>query len=125
MKKLYFLLAVPVLLLAGCSKRDLLPSEIDEREWMRTHERGVVAYVDLYSGNYIVDTYNGFAVIEAWSGIAPREYDEEYALFSNRGVQTIYNRQGNYFTQGRIVDSWLTWSDALYVLDELNYNQSY
>lgn len=120
MKYLYLILIATVTLTA-CSKRDYYPDRPDEYDWMRTHERGVVAYVDNYTGNYIVDTYNGFAVIESWGGIIPRTYDEEYAYFSNRGLQTIYNRQGNYFGKGRIVDSWLTWSDALYVLDELSY----
>jgi hypothetical protein len=120
MKYLYLTL-VSAVLLTACSKRDYYRDEPDAYDWMRTRERGVVAYVDGYTGNYIVDTYNGFAVIEYWGGITPREYDEEYAYFSNRSVQTIYNRQGNYFSKGRVVDSWLTWSDALYVLDEISY----
>lgn len=125
MKRFYLLLLLPVVLLAACSKRDYIPSDIDEYEWMRTHEKGLVAYVDYYSGNYIIETFRGYAVIESWGGITPREYDEEYAFFSSRGLQTIYNRAGNYFTKGRVVDSWLTWSQAVYVLDDLNYHNGY
>ena len=120
MRYLYLAL-FSVVVLTACSKRDYYPDDRNEYDWMRTHERGVVAYVDGYTGNYIVDTYNGYAVIEYWGGITPREYDEEYAHFSNRGVQTIYNRQGNYYSKARVVESWLTWSDALYVLDEISY----
>ena len=120
MKYVYLALLASVIFVS-CSKRDYYDRGRDPYEWMRTHERGVVAYVDIYSGNYIVETYNGFAVLEYLGGITPREYDEEYAMFSHRGTQTLYNRQGDYFTHARIVDSWLTWSDALYVLDEISY----
>ena len=110
-------------MLASCTKTDLLPANIDVNEFMRTRESGTVAYVDYYTGNYIVDTYRGFAVIESWGSAAPREYDEQYAYFSSRGLQTIYNYSGNYFSDGRIVDSWLTWSDAVYILDDLSHPQ--
>ena len=125
MKKLYIFIAVAALFLASCTKRDLLPADIDVNEWMRTRDRGIVAFVDYYTGNYIVEAYQGYTVIESWSGLTPREYDDEYAFFGGRGVQTIYNYQGNYFSQGRIVDSWLTWSQARYLLDELGYNGGY
>jgi len=121
MKNIYALLTATVVLFASCSKRDYYPGNTDPDEYIRNRERGVVAYVDNYTGNYIVDTYRGFAVVESWGGISPREYDEQYAYFSNRGLQTIYNYSGNYFSEGRIAESWLTWSDALYVIDELSY----
>ncbi len=125
MKKLYTLIAVTALFLVSCTKRDLLPADIDVHEWMRTHDRGVVALVDHYTGNYIVDTYHGFAVVESWSGIPPRTYDLEYAFFSMRGVQSIYNYSGNYFMQGRVADYWLTWPQALDLLDALSYYGGY
>jgi hypothetical protein len=121
MKSLYIILAVSTLIFTGCTKRDYIPTQIDEQQWMRTHEEGTVAYVDYYSGNYIVETYDGYAVIEASGNYTPREYDSEYAHFSNRGLQNIYNRNGNYFTTARVVDSWLSWSEARYILDDLNY----
>jgi hypothetical protein len=120
MKKLYLLLILSGVLLAGCSKRAYYEDDIDPDYWMRTHEKGTVAYVDNFTGNYIVDTKNGYAVVEAYSNVIPREYDREYANFSNIGVQTIYNRDGGYFADGRVVDSWLSWSDAMYVLDEIS-----
>lgn len=119
MKPLYFALAAFLFVFASCSKRDYYPVEDEAGQWMRTHDRGVVALVDDYTGNYIVETTQGFAVVELWGGIEPREYDEEYAYFSRTGVQTVYNYQGDYFTKSRVVDYWLSWSDALYVLDEL------
>ncbi len=123
MKRLLLLSFLAVMLLSACTKRDYISSPIDPYEWMRTHEKGVVAYVDYYTGNYIVDTYNGYAVIESFGGYVPREYDQEYAYFSNRGMQTIYNWSGDYFTSKRVVDSWLTWWDAMYVLDRISYGR--
>ena len=122
MKKLYVLIAVSALLFSACTKRDYIPAQVDPAQWMQTHDKGIVAYVDYSTGNYIVETYEGYTVIESWGEYTPREYDPEYAYFSNRGVQTIYNRAGNYFTQGRVVDSWLSWSDAMYVLEDLGYH---
>lgn len=121
MKKFYILIPVLALFIASCTKRDYVPSDISEQEWMRTHDYGAVAYVDFSTGNYIVETHNGFSVIESYSGTSPMEYDDLYAYFSSYGMQNIYNRTGRYFTKGRIVESWLSWSDALYILDELRF----
>lgn len=126
MRQLYLLLfAASTLLLGSCTKEIILPGEPDVYEWMRNHEKATVVYVDYYSGNYIVETYRGYSVIEDWGGSTPREYDIEFAHFSSRGVQTTYNRTGNYFTQIRVVDYWLSWDDALYVLDQIStpYNK--
>ncbi len=120
MKYLYFSL-ISVLLFASCTKVGYGPDEIDTCHWMRTHEQGYVAYVDNYTGNYIVETSNGYTVIESRGAVTPRDYDEIYANFSSYGPQSIYNYDGNYFTNGRIVEYWLSWRDALYVLDELDY----
>jgi hypothetical protein len=121
MKKLY-LLPLVFILFAACTKRDYIPVEVDPGEWTRSHDRGVVAYVDYETGNYIVDTYDGYTVIELWGGgPGPVEADLEYAYFDSPGVQTIYNLNGNYFSKGRIVDSWLSLDDALYLLDDLKY----
>lgn len=121
MKKIYLLAPFFALLLVACSKRDYIPVETNPREWMRTHDRGVVAYVDYSTGNYIVETYNGYSVVEPWDQVTPIEYDEAYAYFNNRGVQTIYNRSGDYFSKGRVVESWLTWNEAMFVLEDLRY----
>jgi hypothetical protein len=123
MKKLYILLPIFALMLAACSKRDYIPAQVNPRDWMRTHEHGVVAYVDYTTGNYIVETQSGFSVIEPWENLTPVEYDHEFANFSSRGIQTIYNQQGNYFTEGRVIDSWLSWDEALFILDDLRYNR--
>ncbi len=108
-------------MLAGCTKEVIVPVEGDAYQWMRTHEKGTVAYVDYYTGNYIVQTSRGYAVVEPWAGITPREYDIEYANFSNRGIQSAYNYSGDYFTRINVVDSWLSWSQALYLIDDLSY----
>jgi hypothetical protein len=119
MKKLYVLIGLAALLFTACTKGDYVPAQIDPAEWMRTHDKGVVAYVDYSNGNYIVETYEGYTVIESLGDYTPRENDHEYAYFSSRGVQSIYNRSGNYFTKGRVVESWLSWSDATSLLDDL------
>jgi len=122
MKKLYILLPLVVLLFTACSKRDYYNEpEVNIADWMRSHDHGVVAYVDYATGNYIIETHSGYSVIENWGGVSPREFDDAYAYFSNRGVQTIYNYTGNYFTKGMVVESWLSWSDALYIIDDLRY----
>ena len=123
MKKLYILAALSVVLFTAYTKRDYIPSApVNPIDWMRSHDEGVVTYVDYYTGNYIIETYEGYTVIESWGDYTPREYDREYAYFSSRGVQTIYNRSGDYFKQARIVESWLSLSDAFEVLDALSYN---
>lgn len=123
MKKIYIIAAVFGLFFTACTKRDYIPSsQTSPVDWMRNHDEGVVAYVDVSTGNYIIETYEGYTVVEAWDRYAPRENDREYAYFSSRGVQTIYNRSGDYFKQGKIVESWLSLSDAFTVLDQLSYN---
>ena len=121
MKNLLLILTTSMLLFTSCSKRDYVTENLDGYEFMRYRDKGIVAYVDYFTGNYIVDTYQGFSVIESWSGVTPRAYDDLYGYFSHRGLQTIYSRPGDYFTQGRVVDSWLSWGDAMYVLEELSY----
>jgi outer membrane biogenesis lipoprotein LolB len=119
MKKFLFLFLIPLLALASCSKQVETPVNIDVNEWMQTHESGRVAYVDFSSGNYIVETNSGYAVVETWS-YTPRTYDILYAHFSMYGVQQVYNRNGNYFTQGRIVGNWLSWFQAMDLIDQIS-----
>lgn len=121
MKKFLFLFLIPLLALASCAKQVETPVNIDVNQWMQTHESGRVAYVDFSSGNYMVETGSGYAVIEAW-GYTPRTYDVVYAHFSMNGVQQIYNRNGNYLTQGRIVSSWLSYFEAMDLLDRMSNN---
>ena len=119
-RAILLLMLATTFVLSSCSKV-LIDNNPDPQEWMRTHERGAVAYVDHYTGNYIVETFRGYAVIESLNGVAPRDFDLEYANFNSWGVQTTYNRTGNYFTQIRVVESRLSWQDALYVFDQINY----
>jgi hypothetical protein len=123
-KKLYLLIPLIALLFASCTKRDYYypGGGTSEADWVRTHDHGVVAYVDYATGNYIVDTHNGFAVVELWASIAPVEYDDVYAYFSSIGTQTIYNLNDRTFSEGRVIDTWLSWSDAMYIIDDLKYN---
>jgi hypothetical protein len=115
-----FVMVISSLLFVGCTKSDVAPENYDPEQWMQTHQRGEVAYTDYFSGNYIVQTSQGFAVIENWSGYTPRDFDVLYAHFQFSGMQTIYNRSGNYFTSGRIVANWLTWGEAWNILDQIS-----
>jgi hypothetical protein len=116
----YAIIFVSVMLFASCTKQAYYSDVNPEQEWIRTHEKGVVAYVDNYSGNYIVETYQGYSVVELRGGIVPRQYDNEYAWFSSKGTQSVYNYDGNYYTKETVVESFLNWSDALYVLDNIS-----
>jgi hypothetical protein len=111
---------VSVTLFAACTKQDYISAPSGEEQWMRSHEKGSVAYIDNYTGNYIIETYNGYSVVQSLGGIVPREYDNEYAWFSSQGKQTIYNYDANYYTKESIVGSYLTWSDALNLLDYIS-----
>jgi hypothetical protein len=117
------LVLVSVLFFAACSKQDYISYPSNEEQWMSSHEKGSVAYIDNYTGNYIVETYQGYSVIQSLGGIVPRQYDIEYAWFNSNGHQTIYNYDGNYYTKEKVVASWLTWSDALNVLDDISYGR--
>lgn len=119
-KRLGVFIVVTTVFLAGCTKTDLPPQNLDPNEWMQTHQRAEVAYADYFSGNYIVQTPQGFAVVENWGGVVPRDFDVLYAHFQFMGMQTIYNRTRNYFTTGRVVANWLTWGEAWNILDMIS-----
>jgi hypothetical protein len=123
MKKLYLLIPLIAILFVSCSKRDYyVNDQLDINQWMRSHDHGTVAYVDYSSGNYIVESYSGYSVVQPWTSNTPLENDNEYAYFNIPGVQNIYNLSGDYFAKATIVEVSLSWEDALYVLDDLNYH---
>ncbi len=83
----------------------------------------IVAYVDYNTGNYVVDTHGGFSVIESFGGYTPRNTMKNMPISVTSGLQTIYNLNNDYFTSNRVVDAWLSWSDAMYVLDQISYGR--
>lgn len=107
-------------LFTSCYKRDYYSGPTTEEDWMRTHEKGTVALIDYPTGNFIVETSQGYAVVDGWGSITPRTYDNLFAWFSDPGMQTIYNYEGNYFTKAQVVESWLSWNDALSILDQIS-----
>lgn len=115
-----FLLVTASLLVVGCSKADLPAQQIDPEQFMQTNQQAQVSYTDFFAGNYIIQTNNGYAVIEGWGGRIPRDFDIIYGNFRFSGVTTIYNRPGNYFTRGRVIANWLTWSEAWYILTQMS-----
>lgn len=109
-----------ILALSSCTKESYVYEGDGTQQWMQSHEKGSVALVDSYTGNYIVETYQGYSVVQSLGGVVPVKYDVEYAWFSNPGGQTVYNYDGNYYTKERVVASWLSWSDALITLDDIS-----
>lgn len=118
-KSLLFLLLPALLFLTSCSKTTEVPSQpVDINQWMQSREAGRVAEIDYFSGNYMVQTNRGYSVIEAW-GATPRIGDEVYGHFSFRTTQQIFNRSGNYFTTGRVHDYWLSYFQAIQLMQSL------
>ena len=105
--------------LSGCSKTDVPAETSDPDEWMQTHPAARVDYVDYFTGNYIVNTSQGYAVVENWGGSTPSEGNTLYAYFQLTGMQTIYNRNGNFFARGRVVANWLSWFEAYDILQNM------
>jgi hypothetical protein len=119
MKKWLLVLIPLFFLFTSCSKSVEGPARpVDVNEWMQTHEQGVVAQVDFFSGNYMVQTRFGYSVVEAW-GATPRTGDVLYAHLNFPGTQQIYNRSGQYFTTGRIQGYGMSYFQALELLDWL------
>ena len=120
MKKIIPLLLLSALFLASCSKYVDRPAGLDVNYFMQTHERGQIVYLDAYSGYFIVETNKGYAVARELGG-TPYNYDVLYSSFSNFGVMDAYNRTGNYMTQINVKDNWMSYSEALYLLDQLSH----
>lgn len=119
MKKIIPLLILSVIFLSSCSKYVDRPSNtVDVNYWMQTHERGQVVYIDNYSGYFIAETSKGYAVAREFTG-TPYNYDVFYASFSNFGNLQAYNYTGNYMTRIDIKDNWMSYSQALDLIDQL------
>lgn len=124
MKKIFTIssfLLLAVAILAGCSKRDSSYYDNDEDYWL-SRERGIVVYSDTYCPYYVVETSYGYTIIEAGSGHSlPYEGDVMYGNLSRLGYAEFYNRSAGTIIRGNIVDYWLTYSEAQYMIDDLCY----
>lgn len=113
------ILILAVALFAGCSRRDS-GYYSDEDYWL-SKESGVVAYSDDYCPYYVIETRNGYTVVESLSGYAPYEESVIYGDLSRQGVSDLYNRSRGTIIRGDIVDYWLSYEEAQYMIDNLCY----
>lgn len=118
MKKIFTLSAtilLAVILLSSCRKTDVIAAN-NEDYWLN-QEEGEVVYVDPFCNYWVVETYNGYNVIYTRSGSQPYEGDLIYGNFSSRGTREIYNFSGRFVFTGTVTDYWLSYNQALDVLD--------
>ena len=122
MKKIFTIssfLILSVVLLASCSKRSYNDG-YDEGYWL-SKESGEVVYSDSYCPYYVVETYNGYTVIRSTSGFTPYEGSIVHGDLSRLGIRDIYNRSEGTITRGEVVDYWMTYGEAQYLIDNLCY----
>jgi hypothetical protein len=127
MKKIFTqfsLLALAAVLLVSCTKNEVHYNDNDNH-WL-DKEYGVVVYSDGYCPFYVVETYNGFTVIRSTGGYMPYEGDEIYGDISRYGYRDLYNYTENSIIRGEVVEYWLSYSEAQYMIDEMcySYNKS-
>lgn len=123
MKKIFTIssfLILSAVILAGCTKRGGGYSHSDEDYWL-SRERGQVVYSDTYCPYYVIETYYGYTIVEALSGALPYEGDIIYGNLSRTGLADLYNRSAGRVIRGDIVDYWLTYNEAQYMIDNLCY----
>jgi len=118
MKKLFTLSAtflLAVILLSSCRKTDVIVTN-NESYWLNQDE-GEVVYSDASCNYWVVETYNGYTVIHTNSVNKPYEGELVYGNFSNRGTRDMYNFQGRFVFTGTVIEYWLSYDEALDVLD--------
>ncbi len=118
MKKLFTLSAtflLAVVLLSSCVKETVVVTN-NESYWLN-QEEGEVVYSDPSCNYWVIDTYNGYAVIRTNSSSQPYEGELIYGNFSNRGTRDMYNFQGKFVFTGTVIEYWLSYNQALDVLD--------
>ena len=118
MKKIFtlsttFLLAV--VLLSSCVKDRVVVAN-NENYWLN-QEEGEVVYSDPSCSYWVVETYNGYNVVRTNASRQPYEGDLVYGNFSSRGTRDMYNFQGRFVFTGTVIEYWLSYNEALDVLD--------
>ena len=118
MKKIFTLSAtflLAVVLLSSCVKdRVVVPN--NESYWLN-QEEGEVVYSDASCSYWVVETYNGYNVVRTNASSQPYEGDLVYGNLSSRGTRDMYNFQGKFVFTGTVIEYWLTYNQALDVLD--------
>src|SRR5215203_4313351 len=118
MKKIFTLSAtflLAVVLFSSCRKADVIVTN-NESYWLN-QEEGEVVYSDASCNYWVVETYNGYNVIRSNSGNQPYEGELIYGNLSSRGSRNLYNYDGRFVFSATITDYWLTYSQALDILD--------
>ena len=118
MKKIFTLSAtflLAVVFLSSCVK-DRVVVQNDENYWL-TKEQGEVVYVDASCNYWVVETYNGYNVVYSNPGSQPYEGEIVYGNFSSVGTRDMYNYTGRFVFTASVTDYWLTYNQALDVLD--------
>jgi hypothetical protein len=126
MKKIFTLstiLVLAVILLAGCTKNGYYNS--NDRDYWLSKEYGVVAYSDDYCPYYVIETYHGYTIVYASSYYKPFEGDEIYGDLSYKGYKTFYDYTDDSFLKGEVIEYWLSYADAQYMIDNLCYSGTY
>ena len=129
MKKIFTIsavLAFAMVILASCTRRGYDNGGQNEQDYWLSKENGVVVYSDGYCPYYVLETYNGYTIVRTVSGPTPFEGDEIYGNLSSRGYKDLYNYSDNSIIRGEITDTWLSYEDAQYIIDNLcyTYNRS-
>ena len=118
MKKIFTLAAtflLAVVLLSSCVKEHIVVPN-NEAYWLNQDE-GEVVYVDPSCNYWVLQTYGGYDVVRSSSGSMPYEGELIYGNLSSRGSRDLYNYSGKYVFGATITDYWLTYSQALDILD--------
>jgi hypothetical protein len=122
MKKIFTLGALTILsavLLVACT-RQRGDYGYDE-DYFLSKERGVVVFSDSYCPYYVVETSYGYTVIESISGYTPYEGAIIYGDLSGIGLRDVYNYSSRTVVRADVVDYWLSYYDAQYLIDDLCY----
>jgi hypothetical protein len=122
MKKIFTIssvLLVAALIFAGCTKRG--GGYHNEEDYWLSKESGVVVYSDDYCPYYVIETRNGYTVVEAVGTYAPYEDAVIYGDLSRAGLMDLYNRSRGNIIRGDVVDYWLSYDEAQYMIDNLCY----
>lgn len=117
MKRLLLLVLPLLLVLGSCTRTYERPyPPVDESYWLKK-ERGVVVYTGFNCNLFVVETRFGYTVVQNWGSFTPFRGAVLYGDFSRYGSQAYYNRSEGLVDQGIVLDYWLTYWQALGMVD--------
>jgi len=117
MKKIftYSILAFLVaLLFTSCVKDRVV---YDNSSYWLSQERGDVVYSSNSCGAYVVETNYGYTIVQNLDGLRTYEGDVLYGNFGGYGTRDFYNYTADVVTRGNVVESDLTYNEALHAMD--------